>query len=320
MNRVDRLLAMILHLQSRRVVTAEELAAHFELSVRTVYRDLNALGEAGVPIVAEAGVGYSLLRGFHLPPVMFSAEEASALATGTVLVGGMTDASLAGPMQSALRKIRAVLPREEQDRIERIAHGTLLLEPKPRSREGQGVDLVAVQDALARRRVVRLEYRAGSSGERTSRDVEPLGLAHYLQHWHLIAWCRLRSDVRDFRLDRIGSAAVLPETFAPREDFDLQEHVRRMEDSEPGVTVRVLFSERGALRARREWSLGLVEETPVEGGVLFTLSAGRLEWFVNWLLSFGPWATVVEPPELRELIVSAAEAAAAHHRTPRKGS
>lgn len=188
MNRVDRLLAMILHLQGRRVVTAEELAAHFELSVRTVYRDLNALGEAGVPIVAEAGVGYSLLRGFHLPPVMFSAEEASALATGTVLVGEMTDASLAGPMQSALRKIRAVLPREEQDRIERIARGTLLLEPKPRPREGRGVDLVAVQDALARRRVVRLEYRAGSSGERTSRDVEPLGLAHYLQHWHLIAW------------------------------------------------------------------------------------------------------------------------------------
>ena len=93
-----------------------------------------------------------------------------------------------------------------------------------------------------------------------------------------------------------------------------------MEDSGPSVTVRILFSERGALRARRGWSLGLVEEKPVEGGVLFTLSAGRLEWFVNWLLSFGPWATVIEPPGLRDLLVSAAEAAAAHHRTQPKGS
>jgi predicted DNA-binding transcriptional regulator YafY len=317
MNRVDRLLALILHLQSRRVVTAEELAGHFELSVRTVYRDLNALGEAGVPIVAEAGVGYSLLRGYHLPPVMFTAAEAAALATGGVLVAEMTDASVSGSMQSALRKIRAVLPREEQDRIERIGSGTLLLEPKPKTPDApHRVPLMEIQDALARRRVIRLAYRAGSSREHTQRDVEPLGLAHYLQHWHLIAWCRLRQDFRDFRTDRIESATVLTETFAPRENFDLQDHVLRMEDREPGVTIRIRIGDRGANRVRREWSLGLVTEEPTPDGVVFTLTAGRLEWFVNWLLSFGPWVTVLDPPGLRDQIVAAAEAAAAHHRGP----
>jgi predicted DNA-binding transcriptional regulator YafY len=248
---------------------------------------------------------------------MFTAAEAAALATGGVLVAEMTDASVSGSMQSALRKIRAVLPREEQDRIERIGSGTLLLEPKPKTPDApHRVPLMEIQDALARRRVIRLAYRAGSSREHTQRDVEPLGLAHYLQHWHLIAWCRLRQDFRDFRTDRIESATVLTETFAPRDNFDLQDHVLRMEDREPGVTIRIRIDDRGANRVRREWSLGLVTEEPTPDGVVFTLTAGRLEWFVNWLLSFGPWVTVLDPPGLRDQIVAAAEAAAAHHRGP----
>src|SRR6266446_6599977 len=97
MNRVDRLMAMVVQLQSRRVVRAEDIAAHFEISVRTVYRDLAALGEAGIPIVAEAGVGYSLVKGYHLPPVMFTAEEASALFLGGKLVEYLTDASSRPP-------------------------------------------------------------------------------------------------------------------------------------------------------------------------------------------------------------------------------
>src|SRR6266478_4772633 len=102
MNRVDRLMAIVVRLQSRRVVRAEDIAAHFEISVRTVYRDLAALGEAGIPIIAEAGVGYSLVKGYHLPPVMFTSEEASALFLGGKLVDHLTDASLRKQMESAL--------------------------------------------------------------------------------------------------------------------------------------------------------------------------------------------------------------------------
>src|SRR6266853_3697916 len=112
MNRVDRLLALILFLQSRRVVTAEQMAAHFELSVRTIYRDLVALGQAGVPIAAEAGVGYTLMRGYHLPPVNFTTKEASALVTGGLLVEQFADAAVKAQMQSALLKVRAILPRD----------------------------------------------------------------------------------------------------------------------------------------------------------------------------------------------------------------
>lgn len=314
MNRVDRLLSLILYLQSKRVVTAEEIARHFELSIRTIYRDLNALGEAGVPIVAEAGVGYCLMKGYHLPPVTFTSEEAGALATGGVLVGQMTDASLSTPMRSALQKIRAVLPREQQEKIERIEGATLLLARRGNAGQVSPANLLLVQDALARRRVLQLAYRAGSTGAATAREVEPLGLTHYMEHWHLIAWCRLRRDFRDFRLDRIEGISLSTEIFQVRAGFQLSDYLEQMRDARDGVKVRVRFSEASAARARREWSLGVVQEETVAAGSVLTLSAGELEWFVGWLLSFGTEATVLEPAELREKLVAAAEMAARHHK------
>jgi predicted DNA-binding transcriptional regulator YafY len=314
-NRIDRLVGIVLFLQGRRVCRAEDIAAHFETSLRTVYRDIAALGEAGVPIVSEAGVGYSLRKGYHLPPVCFTAEEASALATGGALVEQMTDASLASAMRSALVKIRAVLPREEQDRVARVERGTLVRHVRNRLADDSKL-LVSFQEALAKGRVLRLEYRAGRTSEPTTRDVEPLGLTHYFQHWHLIAWCRLRGDFRDFRLDRIATATLLPETFAPREDFHIADYFARMEAGHTsGVRARIFFEARAVDRARREWSLGLVEEAPSpEGGATLTLAADALEWFVCWLLSFGAASRVIEPEELRTLVVQAAENAANHHR------
>src|SRR6266404_758531 len=127
MNRVDRLMAMVVRLQSRRVVRAEDIAADFEISVRTVYRDIVALGEAGIPILAEPGVGYGLAKGYHLPPVMFTAEEASALFMGGKLVDHLTDASLRKQMESALLKIRSVLPRDRLDYLDRLERSTAVV-------------------------------------------------------------------------------------------------------------------------------------------------------------------------------------------------
>src|SRR5690349_1690753 len=161
MNRVDRLMAMIVHLQSRRLVRAEDIATHFEISVRTVYRDIVALCEAGIPILGEAGVGYGLAKGYHLPPVMFTAEEASALFMGAKLVDHLTDASLRKEMESALLKIRSVLPRDRQDYLDRLERTTAVipqghaLTPIPRL---SSAALMPIQRGLAERRVLGLEY------------------------------------------------------------------------------------------------------------------------------------------------------------------
>ncbi|MBC8010315.1 MAG: HTH domain-containing protein, partial [Burkholderiales bacterium] len=126
MNRTDRLVAIVLHLQGRRVVRAEDLAGRFAVSLRTIYRDMAALGEGGVPIAGEAGVGYSLVKGYHLPPVMLTADEAGALFLGGALVREFTDDSLRAPSLSALDKLRAVLPPDQRDHVERVGRATLV--------------------------------------------------------------------------------------------------------------------------------------------------------------------------------------------------
>jgi predicted DNA-binding transcriptional regulator YafY len=308
MNRVDRLLAQILFLQSRRVVTAEQMAAHFELSVRTIYRDLAALGEAGVPIVAEAGVGYTLMRGYHLPPVNFTTEEASALVTGGLLVEQFADAMVKAQMHSALLKVRAVLPRDHQERITRLERG---LATTANVQAPTQADLSLLQQALAGLRVLSFSYQGGGKTMATERIVEPCGLIHYLERWHLIAWCRASRDYRDFRTDRITRVTALRETFTPREDFSVAQYIRAM--PAPTLRARVKFTPLAADRAKREWWLGVVDEVLVSDGIVLTLAAVEWENLVRWLLSFEREVTVLSPESLRKSLVAVAGSVAAHH-------
>src|SRR6186713_2121619 len=118
MNRIDRLTAILIHLQTKRVVKAEEIADRFEMSLRTVYRDVKALMEAGVPIGSEAGKGYFIVDGYHLPPVMFNQEEASAMLMAGKLVEKLTDQSIRNAFESSLQKIKSVLNEAERDHME----------------------------------------------------------------------------------------------------------------------------------------------------------------------------------------------------------
>lgn len=308
-------MAMVLHLQGRRVVRAEDLATHFEISVRTVYRDLDALAEAGVPIVAEAGVGYSLLKGYHLPPVMFTAEEAGALFFGEKLVEQFTDASLRRQMEGALLKIRSVLPRDHQDRLDRLGRTTVVTSrPSEDTPRLTSEALVHLQRAVAERRVVALDYLGGARQEVTRRAVEPLGLVYYANNWHLIAHCRLRGDMRDFRTDRIQRLEMLEERFDGRDEFSLSEFLKA--DNEAGAfpMARVRFDHAAMERVRRERFWGLVEERADETGVEVTVLDCSHKHLAAWVLSFGPTAEVMEPPELRRDVAALAEEAARLYR------
>src|SRR6266446_4703318 len=319
MNRVDRLMAMVVQLQSRRVVRAEDIAAHFEISVRTVYRDLAALGEAGIPIIGEAGVGYSLVKGYHLPPVMFTSEEASALFIGGKLVEHLTDASLWKQMESALLKIRSVLPRDRQDYLDRLERSTAVV-----SRGSNAIPrlsseaLIPVQRALAERRVLALEYQGGQRREMTRRQVEPLGLVYYADNWHLIAYCRLRRDVRDFRTDRILKLQLQNELFSDHADFSLKRYLEAAANDGKFETAQVRFKPETMERVRREWFCRLVEERSERESVEVTLLAYSLEWLASWFFSFGSKAEVLAPERLKELVSAEAETVAAKYAVARR--
>ncbi|HZR16723.1 MAG TPA: YafY family protein [Verrucomicrobiae bacterium] len=318
MNRVDRLFAIALHLHSRRVVRAEDLAGHFEISVRTVYRDIAALSEAGIPITGEAGVGYSLAKGHHLPPAMFTTEEASALLIAGKLVERLTDASLRKHMDSALLKVRSVLPCDRRDYLERLERSTAVV---PRCSSSvpcmPSQSLIPIQRALAERRVLALDYRGGQSGKVTKRAVEPLGLVYYSDNWHLIAYCRLRRDVRDFRTDRVLKLELERELFSGHADFSLAGYLeQRQARKGEFVMVRIRFQPAVLERVRREWNWGLVEEKPEPNGVVVTLLDSSLEWLAGWVLSFGTAAEVLSPDPLKQLMVAEAGRIAALYIAP----
>ncbi len=316
MNRTDRLVAMVLFLQGRRVVRAADLAAHFEITERTVYRDIAALGEAGVPISGEAGVGYCLMKGYQLPPVMFTADEATSLFVGGELVKQFTDASLHAPMVTALDKLRAVLPRDRQDHVERLTQRTLVYGDSGRGTTPEAGGqrwLLPVQQGVVLRRVLRMDYRGRDRVEETTRDVEPLGLVFYGGAWYLVAWCRLRQDYRHFRVDRIRRLEVSPEVFPPRADFSLAEHMRKSVAREETIPVRIWFARGAQERARRDSFATLIEEKKRDGGAEFALYAWSLEWTAGWLLSFGGDAEALAPAKLRQLVRAGAGKIARRH-------
>ena len=312
MNRIDRLMATILLLQGRRLITAEDIAAHFEISPRTVYRDIAALSEGGVPIVAEAGVGYSLLNGYSMPPVMFTPDEAAALFMGGEFVDHLTDPSLRGQMRSALLKIRSVLPRAQQDHLDRLKRTTALLVTRPAPEADQAV-LTRIQTALAQRRVLELHYQTKGAGPAVRREVEPLGLIYYSDRWHLIGYCRLRGDFRDFRTDRIQKLSLRDEVFQGHPDFSLQEHIRAWHEERPRQEMVFRTGPAVTDRFRNSWMGAILNERKHGDRTVFTVLCDPCDWLANWLLSFGTELEVISPDALRATMAEKALVIARHH-------
>jgi len=210
MNRLDRLFGLTTLLQARRYTPAEHIAQQFGISVRTVYRDIKALGEQGIPVSFEAGRGYFLVQGFFLPPVTFSTEEANALLLLETLGGTLADQSIRQHVAAALQKVRAVLRPPDQDRLTQLADGFRL--HLPEYQEGNMAYLSAMQSAIANRYVLELTYR-DKMGHGSQRRVEPIGLVFYNFTWHLVGWCQLRRAYREFRVARVQQLTATTQAF-----------------------------------------------------------------------------------------------------------
>lgn len=202
MNRIDRLMAIVTTLQSRKFVSAESISEKFEISVRTVYRDIKALGELGIPVSFENQKGYFVVPGYFLPPVAFSIEEANALLLMESVTMGFADKSIRKHYSSALNKVKSVLRTSQKEKIELLTDNIKLQVPQRLNNDFEY--LSTIQNAIVSKHILDIQY-SNMKEEISRRQVEAIGLVFYAFSWHMIAWCHLREEYRDFKVPRIRS-------------------------------------------------------------------------------------------------------------------
>lgn len=314
MNRLDRLTSILIQLQTKRVVKAQEIADRFEISLRTVYRDVRSLMEAGVPIGSEAGKGYFIVDGFHLPPVMFTQDEASSMLLAGKLVDKMADKSVRQAFESALFKIKSVLNDPEKLHLENLDSNieVFLRECYEYGNKAEFPDkfLTEIQRAIATRHVLKLDY-VDMKAVRTERRVEPVGIYYYSMAWHLIAWCRLRTEYRDFRADKIKALETLQETFAPRNAISLEDYFKSMYQENKNLIKAIVVFDKVALRGRPLY--GSLRQEDLGDKIRSEFMVDSLEYLPGWLLGFGPHVEVEEPPALKLLMAQAIQGLAQHY-------
>ena len=305
MNRIDRISAILIMLQTKRIIKAEEIARRFEISKRTVYRDIRALEEAGVPIGAEAGVGYYLTEGYHIPPVMFTKSEASSMLTAEKLVEKFTDHSVEKNFKSALDKIKSVLPISDKDFLEMLApHIAILQHYADTDTDFPNNFLSDIQHALATKKVVKLDYFAVYSGELTEgRLVEPIGACYYGFAWHLIGYCRLRNDYRDFRIDRMKNLSVTDEKFSSANRMPLHEFLQGLYQSNNLEPVVIRFDKSIiSFVEKPKYYYGYVDETDLGNQVEMYFMIDSMEYMARWIIMHGSKAEIISPSKLKDNI------------------
>lgn len=315
MNTAARLITLIMLLQRRSNQKAAELAQELGVSRRTVHRYIAMLDEMGIPIYSERGPhgGFSLVRGYRMPPLVFTPEEAVAVYLGASLVGEMWGRLYQEAAQGALAKLDNVLPDEQRHEVA-WARRTLLATGMHRADHTLLAPLLErLRRATRERRRVAMVYRGRGQPEPLQRDLDPYALVHRWGWWYVIGHCHLRDGLRTFRVDRIVELMLLDQTFSVPADFDVREYLAVEQQTEPRVRVRMRFAPQAALLAldnRASWET--VDEQP-DGSVVVTFAVPDLEWAAWTALGYGPQAVVLEPEELRRLVGEQARAIAAQY-------
>lgn len=304
MNRLDRLTALLIQLQSKRIVRSQEIAERFGISLRTVYRDIRTLELAGIPILGEAGVGYSIVGGYRLPPVQFSREEAMSFVTAEKLVSKLTDTATRLAYESALFKIKAVLRSNEKELLEDIGHHIAVVDnpylPKDRN---QHLHIETILNCVIEKRVIHITYFSTATQQTTERDVEPVGIYTSGAYWYLIAWCRLRKGYRNFRVDRVQHSETLADRFSaqhPSLKWFIQET-----SQEKAVQKAVIRLDKASLRylGDQHYYNGFVNQTDVGNQLEMTFLTPSLHGLAHWFLLVGEGADIIEPTELKHLVI-----------------
>lgn len=301
-NRFDRIVAILIQLQSKRIVRAHELADRFQVSLRTIYRDIRTLESSGVPIVSEAGVGYSIMEGYRLPPIMFTREEAGSFVAAEKLMQKFTDRSLGAYHRSAMYKIKSVLRGKEKDWINAL-ESQIFVDPAEQLFNDHIPDALEILlESIAEKKQVFLKYHSLEAENPKNRNIEAVGLFHKNNFWYVLGFCHYRNDYRQFRTDRMLQIQRTEIDFT-LDHGTLEEHLGEKEDPKK-IKVRILIDKNisGYIRSAKK-QYGFVSEEVKGNQLEMTFMCSDIEnWFPRWYLMFGDYAQILEPDSLKERV------------------
>ena len=303
-----RLLSLIFMLQSRPSWKAGELASELSVSERTIHRYMGMLEEMGIPIYSERGPygGFSLLRGYKLPPLIFTAEEATVLYMGAHLIHELWGKTYGDAVTAVTAKLDNVLPDDLRQTVDRTRRSLVVSGLMQKDYQAWQPMIHTLRHCIEEQRCARLVYRSFSRQESTSRVVEPYALALQWGLWYLVAWCRMRRGMRTFRVDRVQEINPTEETFEKPSDFSVRDYMDRTQRNLLSYSVAVELGV-GVGRSVREWHGHWMNITENENGsIVARFKVADLEWSTGWVLGFGASAKVLEPPELISRVQSTA--------------
>ena len=297
--RFDRIVSILIQLQSKKIVKAQELADRFDCSLRTIYRDIRTLEASGVPIYSEAGVGYALMEGYRLPPVMFTREEVSSFIAAEKLMQKFTDPSLGNHYASAMYKLKSVLRSNDKDWLSNIESRVVMQTAEPMFNDNSPNTLAVLFESIAEKKQILLSYKTFDKEEVTQRNIEPVGVFHDHNNWYFLGYCHLRKDYRQFRTDRIQAIKKTDCDFTIEHD-SLETYLNKTETI-PTTKVRILIEKKIAryLVTEKKYH-GFVSEKEVDGKIEMTFMSSSVDnGFPRWFLMFGDYATILEPESLK---------------------
>lgn len=302
--RFDRVIAILIQLQSKKIVKAQELAERFEVSLRTIYRDIRTLEASGVPIYGEAGIGYSLVDGYRLPPVMFTREEASSFIAAEKLMQKFIDKELGQHYQSAMFKLKSVMQNSDKDWVSSI-ESKVLIQPSMGNLFNENVPnaMSILFKSVADKTQVVLDYQAIDADVSSERTIEPVGVFHDHNNWYVFGFCHLRKDYRQFRADRIEGIKKTQTGFTKEHD-SLETYLEK-EHEIPKIKVRILVDKKISkyLTSERKY-YGFVSQKNVGNLVEMTfLSRDIVNGFARWYLMYADYAEILEPLSLKNRIL-----------------
>jgi len=306
MNRIDRLSAILTMLQSNSAVKPKHITERFGIGIRTVYRDIRALEEIGIPITGDSRSGYSLVDGYKLPPLMFTQEEAFAFLAAEKLIDKFTDSGIKDSYKSGVDKIRAVMRIAEKETLTEMNEKIGVLDfHAPITSDAYNYLQILLKN-IARQKKVELSYLSHGKNEAIERLVDPIGVFFSMSNWYCIGFCNKRKDYRTFKISRIQSlkeTEVSINTIHPPLDSFLQD--LKVQTELEKVIIEVKREDLPIIDDRKYYQ-GLIMEKPLEGKDSLELHfmVFSLERFARWYLSYIDIATIKFPESLLAIVSS----------------